>query len=329
MPTSFIEVTWIFLIYAFLGWCVEVAYAALETKIFVNRGFLNGPVCPVYGCGILVVIVTLTPLKDNFLFLFVGSFFLTSTIEFITGFLLEKLFHNQWWDYSEENFNICGYVCLKFSILWGLGCTLVMDVIHPTIYNVIKIVPKLPRVIILIILCLIFFVDFGVTVAGILKFNQHLKLMDEIAEKLMAISNEIGENIYEGVTSTMEKKDEWKETMDIKATEFKEKSEGFSENIKSVMAGRREEFTENLSHMRSAVSEKKGILLEKKESLKDKKTIFVEKMDERAKLQKEYNRLMESESFCMNRLTKAFPKMKHSIYQDTFLKWKIYRKKRK
>lgn len=161
MPTSFIEVTWIFLIYAFLGWCVEVAYAALETKIFVNRGFLNGPVCPVYGCGILVVIVTLTPLKENFLFLFVGSFFLTSTIEFITGFLLEKLFHNQWWDYSEENFNICGYVCLKFSILWGLGCTLVMDVIHPTIYNVIKIVPKLPRVIILIILCLIFLLILG------------------------------------------------------------------------------------------------------------------------------------------------------------------------
>ena len=138
MPVSFYEVAWIFVIYAFLGWCTEVAYAALDTGKFVNRGFLNGPVCPVYGCGVLVVIVVLTPLKENFLILFAGSFLLTSIIEFITGFLLEKLFHNQWWDYSNEHFNICGYVCLKFSILWGIACTLIMDVIHPSIYKVIK-----------------------------------------------------------------------------------------------------------------------------------------------------------------------------------------------
>ena len=90
MPVSFYEAAWIFLVYAFLGWCTEVAYAALELKQFVNRGFLNGPVCPIYGCGVLLVVAVLTPLKENFLILFVGSFFLTSLIEFITGFLLEK-----------------------------------------------------------------------------------------------------------------------------------------------------------------------------------------------------------------------------------------------
>ena len=80
MPVSLYEAAWIFLIYAFLGWCMEVAYAALELKQFVNRGFLNGPVCPIYGCGVLLVVFVLTPLKGSFLLLFAGSFFLTSAI---------------------------------------------------------------------------------------------------------------------------------------------------------------------------------------------------------------------------------------------------------
>lgn len=230
MPVSFYEVVWIFIIYAFLGWCTEVAYAALDTGKFVNRGFLNGPVCPVYGCGVLVVIVALTPLKDNFLILFIGSVILTSVIEFITGFLLEKLFHNQWWDYSNEHFNICGYICLKFSLLWGIACTLIMDVIHPTIYKIIKIVPKLAGIIILVILCIAFVVDLIITVSTILKFNAHLKMLDELAAKLKTISDEIGENIYEGVTTVIEKSDDFKESIELKSAEFSENHEELAEN---------------------------------------------------------------------------------------------------
>ena len=100
------------------GWCTEVSYAALDRGIFVNRGFLNGPYCPIYGCGVVIVVAVLTPLKDNLLILFIGSFLLTSILEYITGYLLEKVFHNQWWDYSDKPFNIHGYVCLKFSIYW-------------------------------------------------------------------------------------------------------------------------------------------------------------------------------------------------------------------
>ena len=78
---------WIFFIYAFLGWCTEVSYAALNTGKFVNRGFLNGPVCPIYGFGVVIVLACLTPLKGNFVLLFLGSVVLTSALEWITGFL--------------------------------------------------------------------------------------------------------------------------------------------------------------------------------------------------------------------------------------------------
>lgn len=94
MPQNFYELVWIFIIYAFIGWCTEVSYAALDQGIFVNRGFLNGPYCPIYGCGVVIVVAALTPLKDNLLILFAGSFLLTSILEYITGFILEKVFHN-------------------------------------------------------------------------------------------------------------------------------------------------------------------------------------------------------------------------------------------
>ena len=74
MPQNFYELVWIFIIYAFIGWCTEVSYAALDRGIFVNRGFLNGPYCPIYGCGVVIVVAALTPLKDNLLILFAGSF---------------------------------------------------------------------------------------------------------------------------------------------------------------------------------------------------------------------------------------------------------------
>ena len=105
------EFAWIFLIYGFVGWCTEVIFAAVNSGKFVNRGFLNGPICPIYGFGILAVVRLLKPFGNNILLLFVGSVLITSGLEYITGFLLEKLFHQKWWDYSDVPFNIQGYIC--------------------------------------------------------------------------------------------------------------------------------------------------------------------------------------------------------------------------
>lgn len=211
MPQTFYEVLWIFIIYAFIGWCSEVSYAALDRGIFVNRGFLNGPYCPIYGCGVLIVVVLLTPLKKNLLILYLGSFLLTSVLEFITGFVMEKVFHNKWWDYSDKPFNIMGYVCLKFSIFWGLACTFIMLIIHPIIYGFIHLIPHIVGVVLLIIIMTGFAIDVAVTVSTIVKFNRRLKVMDDIAAKIKVLSNQIGENIYENVEEALEKSAEFKE----------------------------------------------------------------------------------------------------------------------
>lgn len=97
---DFYTLCWVFLIYGFLGWCCEVIFAGVNQGKFVNRGFLNGPICPIYGCGMLLVLLILWPLRHRLLLLFIGSVALCTLLEYIVGFLLEKLFHQKWWDYS-------------------------------------------------------------------------------------------------------------------------------------------------------------------------------------------------------------------------------------
>ena len=91
-----------FFIYGFLGWCAEVAFAATQEKRFVNRGFLNGPICPIYGIGVTVVIIALEPYAGNLAVLYVVSALLVTALEWATGLLLEKIFHHKWWDYSDR-----------------------------------------------------------------------------------------------------------------------------------------------------------------------------------------------------------------------------------
>ena len=108
-----------FFVYGFLGWCTEVAFAGVKEGKFVNRGFLNGPICPIYGVGVAVVVSCLDGLKDNLILLYISSVVLVTALEWFTGFILDKLFHNKWWDYSSMPLNLNGYVCLLFSLIWG------------------------------------------------------------------------------------------------------------------------------------------------------------------------------------------------------------------
>lgn len=202
---SVYELLWLFFIYGFFGWCVEVGFCGVESGKFVNRGFLNGPICPIYGVGAVVVILCLTPISHNALLLFFGSAILTSALELVTGFALDKIFHARWWDYSDKPFNIGGYICLKFSIYWGFVCIALMRGIHPVIYDIVKIIPSVIGVIALIFLSSVFVSDIVITVVAINKLSHRVKAMDELAKKIHAVSDEIGIHVYEGVSAVVEK----------------------------------------------------------------------------------------------------------------------------
>lgn len=190
---------WIVLIYSCLGWCCEVAFAALKTGKFVNRGFLNGPVCPIYGFGVLSVVLVLEPVKDNLLLLFFGSMVFTSLLEFIAGFAMERIFHDKWWDYSNNPFNIKGYICLEFSIIWGIACVLVVDVIHPIIMKLVNAVPHTLGLWLMAALYVILAADAVLTLVELLKLPKRFKAMEELEAAITTVSDAMGENIYDSV----------------------------------------------------------------------------------------------------------------------------------
>jgi uncharacterized membrane protein len=347
MPQNFYELVWIFLIYAFIGWCTEVAYAAVDNGIFVNRGFLNGPYCPIYGCGVVIVVAVLTPLKENLFILFVGSFLLTSLLEFVTGFLLEKVFHNKWWDYSDKPFNIMGYVCLKFSIYWGLACTFVMDIIHPMIYKGVTMIPHTLGVVIICLLMTIFAVDCVITVSTILKFNKRLKVMDELAAQIHKISDEIGENIFENVSGAMEKSEEFQENhaelidkLTDTREELKELPGAAKEKIAESTGAAKEKFAESTEAAKEKIAESTQAAKERiTESVEARKREHIEnsevrrqeriasieeKKRERAELTEKYQHLMQEKNFGFRRLIKAFPEMKSLTQNETLQKYKNY-----
>ena len=219
-----------FFVYGFLGWCTEVAYAAAKQGKFVNRGFLNGPICPVYGIGVGVVVQFLTPVENNLVLLYISSTILVTVIEGITGFLLEKIFHNKWWDYSEQPLNIGGYVCVLFSLIWGVFCVLIVKIIHPLIYKVLTMIPLVLGIVVMACLAVGLLADLYVTASGILKMNRRLEAMEKIAAELKELSDKVGENIYENVMEGMEFREEKKARIE----ELKAKYEEMAENRTKV-----------------------------------------------------------------------------------------------
>lgn len=208
------EMLFSFFTYAFLGWCTEVAFAAIRQRRFVNRGFLNGPVCPVYGTGVTIVVALMEPYTENLFLLYLLSASLVTALEYVTGLILEKLFHHRWWDYSTMPLNIKGYVCIPFSLIWGVACVAIVKVIYPFTYKLVSFLPVWLGVILLIGMCILFFTDICVTVGGILKWNRRLDAMQEIAAELHGLSDYIGENIYQNMMDGLEKQEVVKKRKD-------------------------------------------------------------------------------------------------------------------
>ncbi len=173
--------------YSFLGWLCESIYCSVPAKRFINRGFLNGPFCPVYGIGALLVIGLLHPIGKNIILIFLCGALITTLLEYITGFLLEKLFHTKWWDYSKKKIQLHGRICLQNSLLFGLLCVVLMVVIHPLGQDLLSQIPDSVQCVIAGILMIYFVADTVISIHTILQFNGKLRqlhsLLDEIEEK--------------------------------------------------------------------------------------------------------------------------------------------------
>lgn len=289
---------WLFFIYAFLGWCTEVSYAALKTGRFVNRGFLNGPVCPVYGCGAVIVLWALEPLRGNLLLLFLGSVALTSLLEWLTGFVLERLFHQRWWDYSQEPFNLNGYICLRFSIAWGLACLFVVKLLHPSVLWCVRAIPHPVGVGLLILFSVTMAVDLAATVRTIARMNRQLSQLDELATSIKEMSNELGANLADRVLDAVEIGDGLRADLQEEL-----------DNLREVLAAHRAEVQDGLEEVRDSLAQRRFQLqMDQAEWLEQRERDLRE-------LRARLDEARQSRIFGQRRLLRAFPGMRSTAHQ--------------
>ena len=211
-----------FLIYSCLGWCLEVVYAAVTTGKLVNRGFLNGPVCPIYGFGMVIVLYALTPLVDNTLLLYLGGVILPSALELVGGWALYKLYRTRWWDYSDYPFNIGGYICLEFCLLWGVGTLVVMRIVHPIIAGLVAMVPTLVGVILMCILYAVYATDVVATAIAASTLADTLDTMEKLGDSIHAVSDAMTELLGTTAMTADQKMDESRLQLKLAAAEARD-----------------------------------------------------------------------------------------------------------
>ncbi len=194
-----------FLTFSFLGWVLEVAYSAVRRGRFVNRGFVFGPACPIYGVCAMLLRLCLSPLSDYWLILFLAAFALATVVELATGFVMDKIFATKWWDYSAHRCNICGYVCLRFSVYWGLLGAALVKFLFPVWDFVFSLLPLLVWQIVLWGFFALLMVDVALSVAGAFHLKVQLRLLRETRRALTKGSDTIGKGVYLGTAMLEEK----------------------------------------------------------------------------------------------------------------------------
>lgn len=180
-----------FIIYSFLGWCLESVYKTILEKRFVNSGFLYGPLCPIYGFGAVIMILIFGLLPQNVFIIFLSSMILLTIWEYIVGVILEKLFKTKYWDYSNVKFNINGRVCLKNSIYWGILGVVFIFIIHPVVYKIINMLPVGIVFHLNIVLYISLITDMVITVNRILFIDDKIEELYQIGDKIKEKINEL------------------------------------------------------------------------------------------------------------------------------------------
>ena len=173
----------LFFTYSVLGWVMEVTKTLIDKRKFVNRGFLIGPICPIYGYGVVLVSLLLKKYQDDMIVTFCMSVIICGLLEYFTSFFMEKIFKARWWDYSDRKFNINGRVCLENLALFGIASCFIIYVTNPLIIEKINLIPNNIQQIIIAILLVIHITD------SIISYK--------IIFNLKRVSNEIKDNTIE------------------------------------------------------------------------------------------------------------------------------------
>lgn len=188
----------IFYTYCFFGWIWESSYVSIKSKEWINRGFLHGPLIPIYGFGAVIILWLTLPFKENILYIYILGLIGASTLEYFTGDLMERTFKIRYWDYSNHKFNLNGHICLYVSLGWGLFSVLLVKILHQPVENIILQIPYQITEIIGLLLTILFVADTTYSVQSALDMKKILreitannKLVTSLGLKLNEITSSV------------------------------------------------------------------------------------------------------------------------------------------
>ena len=264
---SFFNFFMYFFIYSVLGWIVETLYCRTLDGKWTNRGFLFGPYCPIYGFGALIIIAFLQNFKSSFIAVFFLGMIFTSILEYLTSFLLEKLFDAKWWDYSKMKFNINGRICLLNSLEFAFLGVVLTYIVHPTISNLILKIPIDLVQLISFALITIMAIDVGFTISTLLNLKEKLITLKESAEKLMeknTLQEKLSENYLYNQLSELRKNLATKGNFQIKRL-----LEAFPDFEFNGLKSQINEFKLELKKIRGEINIKKQEFREKSQKIRE------------------------------------------------------------
>lgn len=286
-----------FFIYSFSGWIIEVAYHAFTKGKFINRGFLAGMVCPIYGFGAITIVFLLEPIKDNLFILFIGAVLICTILEYLVGFFLDRIFHKRWWDYSDVPFNLGGYVCIQFSVYWGIAGVILVRDIHFMIENLVSLIDLRMLMVLCGVSVISILVDLLASVQNVLKLNKKLALLEEMQLQIYDLSNMVGEGVSDTTLDIINR-------VDPVLKDFSERKNAFGEAIDKEIL--------DIKERKDAF----GSIIERE--LSDFKEIKTEAQLKLEELKIKRNELINSYRRGEKRIITAFPKLREDMYTESF-----------
>lgn len=198
-----------FYIYCFFGWIIESIYVSVCTGNWINRGFMRGPVIPIYGTGAVIVLFAVIPFRTIPVLVFIVGMISASVLEFITGFVMEKIYKVRYWDYSDKPFNLCGYICLFNSLCWGVLSILLIYLVHSWVEKGVLLLNDMVLLSINSGISSLFIVDLFNSSTTAVELKKMLANSQKLKDDLMNIHNKMIE-VNAAIANGKEKMDELK-----------------------------------------------------------------------------------------------------------------------
>lgn len=266
-----------FFFYSFIGWFFESCYCSIRPKKWVNRGFLRGPICPIYGTGGLVMMVCLLPLRHitenlylNELFIFIAGAVLCDIVEFMTSYIMEKLFNARWWDYSNKKFNIQGRICLTHTFYWGTCSCLFVFILEPIMnLYIVGQVSESSRNILTYIFLTVFAFDLLDTVIHALGIRSisstFMKLSEEISEFAIQVYSTVG-------GKSDDESEAMKKELNEKFDELRSNYDKFKSDLKAIKSKSKKRLFKAFPFLKDGMAKQDKLLEDLFADLKEKIT---------------------------------------------------------